>query len=116
MTALAGLRRAAGADRPRPRLPPPGAEANPPPARRRRRPPRPRRAQQNYDQLLALAERVPHPCPPAAAGRWRACSASSATRRSLIQAVEQLHEALVRSGRPGADRTGRAGPAKDPAR
>jgi hypothetical protein len=75
----------------------------------------PRAAVGNYDQLLALAgeSRISaHQLAPIG----RCCSASSATRPGLFQAIEQLHEALLHSGDAGLLEKARAGAAKDPIR
>src|SRR5450830_2192230 len=94
MTALAGLAELQGEPAPAPAAPgesPPAAE--PPPAAAAA-------AQQNYDQLLALASESrihAHQLQPALARLQR----FKRHQASLIKAVEQLHEALVRSADPG---------------
>ncbi len=62
--------------------------------------PAPRAAAQNYDQLLALASESrinAHQLAPMAASLHR----FKRNQASLFQAIEQLHEALVRSADPG---------------
>jgi two-component system sensor histidine kinase and response regulator WspE len=92
MTALAGLAELQGEPAPAPAA---EVSADPLPATA----PAPA-AQQNYDQLLALASETrinAHQLQPALARLQR----FKRNQASLIAAVEQLHEALVRTGDPG---------------